>query len=174
MFGFDTAVIDWDVYLRDVHCPSVTEPMRKFDELRAAGRTAAARPAQPVARPGKPEVRARSSTWTARCCPATSIETYLWLRLPELHGAGRPRELGRLAAQCPALVQAERRDRGGFLRAVYRRYDGADRDELDPLVDEVLDRPRAASGSRAPPCAGCASTARPVTAPCCSPARSGR
>ena len=35
-FAFDTAVIDWDVYLKDIHCPAVTAPIRKLDERRMA------------------------------------------------------------------------------------------------------------------------------------------
>jgi phosphoserine phosphatase len=66
------------------------------------------------------------------------IETYLWLRMPELDGAGRAREVGRLLRSLPSYIGAERRDRGGFLRAVYRRYAGADLHELDALVDEVV------------------------------------
>ncbi len=66
------------------------------------------------------------------------IETYLWLRLPELDGMGRVREIGRLLQRMPRYIGAERRDRGGFLRAVYRRYAGADLHELDTLVDEVI------------------------------------
>jgi HAD superfamily hydrolase (TIGR01490 family) len=66
------------------------------------------------------------------------VETYLWLRMPELDGAARVREVGRLLRSLPSYLAAERRDRGGFLRAVYRRYDGADPHELDALVDEVV------------------------------------
>ncbi len=33
-FAFDTAVVDWRHYLQEVHCPAVTEPIRKLDELR--------------------------------------------------------------------------------------------------------------------------------------------
>src|SRR5690606_36764738 len=35
-FAFDTAVVDWPVYIREVHCPAVTQPIRKLDELRRA------------------------------------------------------------------------------------------------------------------------------------------
>jgi HAD superfamily hydrolase (TIGR01490 family) len=66
------------------------------------------------------------------------IETYLWMRLPELGRLDRAREVSTLLRRMPAYVQAERRDRGGLLRAVYRRYKGADLAELDRLADEVL------------------------------------
>jgi HAD superfamily hydrolase (TIGR01490 family) len=66
------------------------------------------------------------------------IETYLWLRLPELDASGKAREVLRMLRRMPSYVGAERKDRGGFLRAVYRRYAGADLHELDSLVDEVV------------------------------------
>ena len=34
-FAFDTSVIDWPHYFIEVHCPSVTAPVRRLDELRA-------------------------------------------------------------------------------------------------------------------------------------------
>jgi fatty acyl-CoA reductase len=66
------------------------------------------------------------------------IETYLWMRLPELGPLDRAREIGKLVRRMPSYIQAERRDRGGLLRSVYRRYAGADVAELDRLADEVL------------------------------------
>ena len=50
----------------------------------------------------------------------------------------KAREVSKLLRRMPSYIQAERRDRGGLLRAVYRRYRGADLDELDRLADEVL------------------------------------
>ncbi len=43
-----------------------------------------------------------------------------------------------MAARVPALVRAERRDRGAFLRAVYREYAGARLADLDAVADELL------------------------------------
>ena len=75
-FAFDTSVIDWKVYLQEIHCPAVTAPIRQLDERRQA------RP-RPV--PGAlkqlplgdgppataPRRWRRSSTWTARCSRPT-------------------------------------------------------------------------------------------------------
>jgi nucleoside-diphosphate-sugar epimerase len=140
LFGFDTAVVDWTEYIRDIHCPSVTEPMRKYDVIR--------RKRQAQGEPGRRRIDGDAGVEGARVLAvfdmdgtllsSNVIETYLWLRLPELDGAGRAREIGRLLRRMPSYVGAERRDRGGFLRAVYRRYAGADLHELDALVDEVI------------------------------------
>ena len=66
------------------------------------------------------------------------IETYLWVRLRELDGGERFAELGRIASKVPALVQAERRQRSDFLRAIYREYAGARLADLDAVADEHL------------------------------------
>uniref|UniRef100_UPI0035647EB4 SDR family oxidoreductase n=1 Tax=Nocardioides sp. TaxID=35761 RepID=UPI0035647EB4 len=34
-FAFDTSVVDWEHYFIEVHCPAVTAPVRRLDELRA-------------------------------------------------------------------------------------------------------------------------------------------
>jgi fatty acyl-CoA reductase len=135
-FGFDTAVIDWAEYIRDIHCPSVTAPVRKFDALRKR-RQGGGDPG-PRRLDGDPEGVLAVFDMDGTLLSSNVIETYLWLRMPELDPAGRLRETGRLLRSLPSYVGAERRDRGGFLRAVYRRYAGADLHELDALVDEVI------------------------------------
>jgi alcohol-forming fatty acyl-CoA reductase len=139
-FGFDTAVVDWDEYIRDIHCPSVTAPIRKYDAVRRRRQGQG----EPARRQLDAEPAGESGGVLAvfdmdgTLMSSNVLETYLWLRLPELDGAGRAREVGRLLRRMPAYLAAERRDRGGFLRSVYRRYAGADLHELDELVDEVI------------------------------------
>jgi len=66
------------------------------------------------------------------------IETYLWLRLAELPAGAKLRETARMASRVPKLVQADRMERNGFLRSVYKEYAGARLAELDAIVDEHL------------------------------------
>ena len=33
-FAFDTAVFDWKTYIQEVHCPSITAPLRRMDAIR--------------------------------------------------------------------------------------------------------------------------------------------
>ena len=148
-FAFDTAVIDWAVYLHDIHCPAVTQPIRDLDERRRDR----VRP-DPAA---LPRVSAGSTTEGASTGSTTGgsevaaffdmdgtllssnvIEGYLWLRLRELSGGQRIARLGRVAASVPGLVQAERRQRSDFLRTAYREYAGAELAALDEVVDEHL------------------------------------
>ncbi|MFC6341386.1 SDR family oxidoreductase, partial [Nocardioides hankookensis] len=134
-FAFDTAVVDWKVYLQDIHCPAVTAPIRRLDEVRAARRRpAASTPKAMVEKPGVAAFFDMDGTLLS----SNVIETYLWLRLQELSGAERFGELSRIAAKVPSLVQAERRERSAFLRSVYREYEGARLAELDEVADEHL------------------------------------
>ena len=142
-FGFDSGTLDWTHYLEDVHAPAITDPVRR---LEAARRRRKARSATyrdlKAAEPGK-VLAAFDLDGTVMT--TNVIETYLWLRLPELSPTQRAGELMRVAAQLPNYLGAERKDRGVFLRQVYRRYEGARLDELERFVDErltpfVLDR----------------------------------
>lgn len=135
-FGFDTAVIDWTEYIRDIHCPAVTAPMRRYDVIRK--RRQAIGEQGPRSLDGDPAGVLAVFDMDGTLMSSNVIETYLWVRLPELSQGRRVREMGALLRRVPAYVGAERRDRGGFLRAVYRRYAGADLRELDALVDEVV------------------------------------
>ncbi|MDF1604169.1 HAD-IB family hydrolase [Nocardioides sp. YIM 152315] len=135
VFAFDTAVVDWPHYLREVHCPAVTAPVRRMDEARRKRRAATDPTLKPVA--GADGVAAFFDM-DGTLLSSNVIETYLWLRLREQNGAERWGELGRVAAKVPALVRAERRERSAFLRAVYRQYEGARLADLDAIADEHL------------------------------------
>ena len=142
-FGFDSGTLDWTHYLEDVHAPAITDPVRRLEAARRRrkARSATYRDLKP-AEPGK-VLAAFDLDGTVMT--TNVIETYLWLRLPELSLTQRAGELMRVAAQLPNYLGAERKDRGVFLRQVYRRYEGARLDELERFVDErltpfVLDR----------------------------------
>jgi alcohol-forming fatty acyl-CoA reductase len=138
-FQFDTAVIDWDHYLGDVHIPAVTEPLRKYDVIRRARTSGATR--QPKALDGAASADGQVAAifdMDGTLLSSNVVETYLWMRLQELDPAEKLAELGRAAARLPGLIRAERRERSGFLRLVYREYAGARRDDLDEIADRVL------------------------------------
>ena len=141
IFRFDTAEFTWTYYLRDVHFPSVTEPIRKYDVIRKR-RNASAGPTRRriEGSPGSAESEGVLAVFDldGTLMSSNIVETYLWMRLPELGSAERAREIAKLLRRMPSYIQAERRDRGGLLRAVYRRYAGAEVEELNRLADEVL------------------------------------
>jgi alcohol-forming fatty acyl-CoA reductase len=135
LFPFDTSVFDWKHYLVDVHCPSVTDSMRKYDVIRRRrGRSA------PTVAKDLPEGDNILAAFDmdGTLLSSNVVETYLWLRLPELDQQGKLREIATLIRKLPGLVSAERKDRGAFLRSVYRRYAGADLAELERLVDVMI------------------------------------
>src|SRR5690349_11557130 len=135
-FAFDTAVIDWPHYFIEVHCPAVTAPVRRLDELRALRKKPAANTLRSVGSAG--EGVAAFFDMDGTLLSSNVIETYLWVRLRELDGPARLAEVGRIASKVPSLVQAERRQRSDFLRTIYREYEGARLAELDAVVDEHL------------------------------------
>jgi phosphoserine phosphatase/nucleoside-diphosphate-sugar epimerase len=134
-FAFDTAGYDWDTYMQKIHVPSITDPVRRLENARKrrGDRASTYRDLTPLT-PGQPRP------------PSTNVvETYLWSRLPELSTLGKLREVAGVMGALPAYLTAERRDRGTFLRTMYRRYRGADLTALEEFVDSemaphVLDR----------------------------------
>ncbi len=142
-FACDTSVVDWQYYLQDVHCPSVTESMRRLDVVRKKRNKGLAESAGVLKKlgestddPGTEIIAAFDMDGTL--LSSNVIETYLWMRLPELDGPQRAGEIGQMLRRLPKLISAERKDRGAFLRTIYRRYAGADLEELNRIVDEIL------------------------------------
>jgi alcohol-forming fatty acyl-CoA reductase len=135
-FCFDTGVVDWEHYLKDVHCPAVTAPIRRLDDARR-GRKRAAPGLRTIDGDGGAGVAAFFDM-DGTLLSSNVVETYLWLRLGELSPGERAGELGRIASRLPGLVRAERRDRSTFLRAMYKEYAGARLSDLEALADEVL------------------------------------
>jgi HAD superfamily hydrolase (TIGR01490 family) len=131
-FGFDPSVIDWEHYLQEVHSPSVTELMRGFSRGRGGSRRTAA--------PALPERTDVAAVFDLEGTIVASnlIESYLWARLSSLPRSQWGGELADLARSLPRYLRAERRDRGDFVRAFLRRYEGADMAELRELVDDTL------------------------------------
>ncbi|MBJ7357540.1 MAG: HAD-IB family hydrolase [Nocardioides sp.] len=143
-FAFDTSVIDWPHYFIEVHCPAVTAPVRRLDELRAlrkrstsSGLRGVKTAAEGSAAGGAPQVAAFFDM-DGTLLSSNVIETYLWVRLRELDGTERLAELSRIASKVPSLVQAERRSRSDFLRGIYREYQGARLADLNAVADDFL------------------------------------
>jgi alcohol-forming fatty acyl-CoA reductase len=120
-----------------VHCPSITAPIRRMDSIRRKGGN---RPTT------MKELGAEVSESPALAIfdldgtimSTNVIEQYLWARLPELSRVQQVAEVGRVIRRLPSYLRAERRDRGTFLRSVYRRYAGADLAALERFIDETL------------------------------------
>jgi fatty acyl-CoA reductase len=132
-FGFDAADIDWAHYIAGVHTPAVTSTLRAL--------TGGPTRREPSRRPLGSGTTDRGRIiavfdMDGTLLPSNVVESYLWLRLPELSGSARSREIADVARALPRWLLTERRDRGAFLRSVYRRYEGADHEQLLRIVDE--------------------------------------
>ncbi|MCW2803149.1 MAG: alcohol-forming fatty acyl-CoA reductase [Propionibacteriaceae bacterium] len=136
-FAFDTSVFDWRTYIEEVHCPSITAPIRRLDAIR---RKRGNRPStmKDLSRNTAGEQALAVFDLDGTIMSTNVIEQYLWARLPELSTAGQIGEVGQVLRRLPSYIRAERRDRGSFLRAVYRRYRGADLAALEESIDTTL------------------------------------
>jgi alcohol-forming fatty acyl-CoA reductase len=136
-FAFDTAVFDWKTYIQEVHCPSVTAPVRRMDAIRSK------RGNRPTTMKDLDKNASGSAALAIFDLDGTImstnvIEQYLWARLPELSRTQQLAEVGQVMRRLPSYLRAEQRDRGTFLRAVYRRYRGADLAALERFVDTSM------------------------------------
>jgi HAD superfamily hydrolase (TIGR01490 family) len=143
-FWCDSSVVDWQYYLQEVHCPSVTDSLRRLDVVRKKRNKALAETAgtlkklEPSDSSTNGELVIAAFDMDGTLLSSNVIETYLWMRLPELDSHQRFGEISAMVRKLPKLIAAERKDRGTFLRTIYRRYQGAELEELNRIVDEVL------------------------------------
>ncbi|HVM14780.1 MAG TPA: HAD-IB family hydrolase [Egibacteraceae bacterium] len=129
-FGFDACDIDWAYYLEEVHCPAVSAALRH-----PRGRSKPIRSPVPV--DGGDGVLAVFDL-EGTILSSNVVESYVWLRLAELPHRAWPGELAGVARALPRLLAADRRDRGEFLRAFYRHYEGATVEGLASLVEDHI------------------------------------
>jgi len=136
-FAFDTAVYDWKTYIQEVHCPSITAPMRRMDASRSKRGN---RPTtmKDLDKDTAGAVAVAIFDLDGTIMSTNVIEQYLWARLPELSRTQQLAEIGQVLRRLPSYLRAEQRDRGTFLRAVYRRYRGADLAALERFVDTSM------------------------------------
>jgi len=129
-FPFDCELIEWPHYLQEVHCPAITVALRF---------PAPSRPEPEVrVRPRENGVVLAVFDMEGTILASNVVEAYLWLRLADAPRERWGAEVSALARAMPSYLGAERRDRGEFLRAFYRRYEGASVEGVRRLVaDEV-------------------------------------
>lgn len=140
LFAFDPIAIDWAKYLHEIHLPSViaqgrvrTMPVKKIPVDKAARvRSACVDPKRQLAVFDFENTLMRFKV----------TEGYAWLATANQNPAAQVALLGRRLMQSPGLLAADRRDRGDFLRQLYRWYRGCDIEQLQQdaakLFDDVL------------------------------------
>lgn len=136
-FAFDTSAVDWPTYLKEVHAPSVTDPVRRLEALRnRRGRTSGTY--KDTLKPAEPGSVLAAFDLDGTLLQTNVVETYLWARLPQQGPIARAREVGEVALNLPRYLGADRRDRSDFLRTLYRRYAGMRMAELERNVDQHM------------------------------------
>ena len=110
-FAFDSATYDWPTYIKDVHCPSITAPVRRMDAIR---RKRGNRPTtmKDLSKDSSGAQALAVFDLDGTIMSTNVIEQYLWARLPELPPGERVAEFGRVLRKVPSYIRADRRDRG--------------------------------------------------------------
>jgi alcohol-forming fatty acyl-CoA reductase len=126
-FPFDSAGVDWKFYLKDVHSPAVTQSLRELEKRRHD------KPAVKIVERAHPVIAAFDMEGTI--ITSNVVESYVWTRLADLEPDEWPRELVSVFSRIPSYLQADRRDRGEFLRTFFRRYEGASVEGVTRLID---------------------------------------
>ena len=127
-FGFDPAAIDWDRYVHEIHLPSVLEHTRVRTK---PGRSVVdKRPDRQRRAILSPERHLAAFDLEHTLMSSNVVDTYAWLASRHLSPIRRARFVADLVRQGPSLLALDRRDRGDFLRAFYRRFEGAPIEQL--------------------------------------------
>lgn len=122
-YCFDPAVVDWGRYVHDVHLPSVV--------LHARVRTTPVRSSQPprseraLAAILSPDRHLAAFDLENTLVASNVVDSFAWLASRHLPPRQRAAFVADLVLHAPSLLALDRRDRGDFLRAFYRRYEGA-------------------------------------------------
>ncbi|MEO6534232.1 MAG: HAD-IB family hydrolase [Pseudolysinimonas sp.] len=133
-FGFDIASIDWGDYMLNVHFPAIIELTAQFSAKRAAKKAAELSAAPPSA-----EITPRSDVLAVFDLEGTVVDSnivqqYLWVRSAGMRKAAYPAEVLAILGSLRGYLRAERRDRGEFIRAFLRRYEGMPVARLQKIV----------------------------------------
>ncbi|MGC0272773.1 HAD-IB family hydrolase [Pseudactinotalea sp. Z1739] len=127
--GFDVTEIDWAHYLQEVHIPTVPGLMRSRDKRGPA------RSATGATLPERTDVLAVFDLH-GTVAAANLLEHYIWVELAAKGARKSLQHLGGMVATSPSYLQAERRDRGDFIRSFMRRYAGVHEEKLRKVIAE--------------------------------------
>jgi HAD superfamily hydrolase (TIGR01490 family) len=135
-FGCDPSVIDWDVYVSEVHLPSVVEHARV--KTRSEATDPDARTKRLRNRVLDPRRHLAAFDLENTIIASNVVFSYAWLASRRLGALDRARLTLKTLAESPSLLALDRRDRTDFLRHFYRRYDGASVADMERLGPELL------------------------------------
>jgi len=135
-FAFDPRALEWDSYVQGVHLPSIVTHARvrsapgrrSTPDRQERGRRAVLSPDRHMA------VFDLENTLIA----SNVVESYSWLATRRMKDRDRLGFTVRTLREGPSLLSLDRKDRGDFLRHFYRRYEGADVEELRAEAHELF------------------------------------
>jgi alcohol-forming fatty acyl-CoA reductase len=135
-FAFDPRALDWTAYVQGTHLPSIvtharvrSAPGRRTTpDRQERGRRAILSPDRHMA------VFDLENTLIA----SNVVESYSWLATRRMKDRDRVAFTFRSLREAPSLLSLDRRDRGDFLRHFYRRYEGAEVEELRAEAHELF------------------------------------
>ncbi len=137
MFCFDPAVIDWNHYVHQIHLPSMVQQAR----LKMAPSASPNR----VSRSGRlrsqvlaPQRHLAVFDLENTLIASNVVASYAWLATRELDDLDRLRFVTRTLGEAPRLLALDRRDRSDFLRYFYRRFEGAQKHQIEADCTEML------------------------------------
>jgi fatty acyl-CoA reductase len=135
-FCFDPRVITWDHYVRNVHLPSVVDHARV--RTTAGGTKTENRSTRLRKQVLSPDRHLAAFDLENTLIASNVVESYSWLATRRLGRDDRLRFIVKTLAEAPSLLALDRKDRGDFLRAFYRRYEGAPLAQIEADSVELL------------------------------------
>ena len=135
-FCLDPRVIDWDSYITGTHLPSVVEHGRARSQ--PTRRNADARRDRLRGQVLSADRQLVAFDLENTLIASNVVASYSWLATRRLGGADRARFVLRTLAEAPGLLAQDRKDRSDFLRAFYRRYEGAPLAEVQADAREAF------------------------------------
>ncbi|WP_047691328.1 HAD-IB family hydrolase [Kocuria sp. ZOR0020] len=132
---FDPRDINWKTYWQEIHLPALTEMTRAYSRASSARARRAQRPRKEL-KPGTDVLAIFDLEGTV--LDSTVVGQYFAVQRRVLPAAKRPADLIDAVRTTPTYVKAERRDRGEFVRAFMRRYEGMESAKIREAVDGKL------------------------------------
>jgi fatty acyl-CoA reductase len=135
-FNMDPGVIDWPRFCHDVYLPSVVAHARVRQlpppgtKRKAGGATGLSREERGRRAVLSPDRHLAVFDLENTLVASNVVDSYSYLATRHRGDGARVAFVLRTLREAPGLLAADRADRGDFLRAFYRRYDGAPVDRL--------------------------------------------
>lgn len=128
---FDPRDIDWNTYWQQIHLPALTEMTRAYSRASSARARRAQRPRKDL-KPGTDVVAVFDLEGTV--LDSTVVSQYFAVQRRVLPASKRPADVLDAVRTTPTYLKAERRDRGEFVRAFMRRYEGMEAEKIREAV----------------------------------------